>query len=72
MSNRLRDLEYQTSLNLERIEIKDTVGQMVSKINKNFQEVINNGGGPVDLRVNKDLQVVEVHVDLPVKMVKMH
>jgi len=41
---RLKDKE---SLNLYTVEPTDTIGQMIHKLNFNFLEIINNGGGPM-------------------------
>lgn len=41
---RLKDKE---SLNLYTVEPTDTIGQMIHKLNSNFLEIIDNGGGPM-------------------------
>lgn len=47
MSNSRIRLKDKESLNLYTIVATDTIGQMINKLNSNFLEIINNGGGPM-------------------------
>jgi len=42
--NKIKIDEY--SLNLEKFDISDTVGLLITKLNRNFDEIQSYGGGP--------------------------
>lgn len=51
MTQVLKKIEIdENGLQIEPLDITDTYGQIIEKTNRNFREIVNNGGGPVGLR----------------------